>query len=64
MIRRIDQVTYEVDLPREFVVVHLVFHVLMLWKFLVDPTQVIPIEGMELSEHLLCEEIRVTILDG
>ncbi|WMV46683.1 hypothetical protein MTR67_040068 [Solanum verrucosum] len=43
--------------------VHPVFHVSMLRKCLGDPTQVIPIEGMEFSEHLSYEEVLVAILD-
>ncbi|WMV26259.1 hypothetical protein MTR67_019644 [Solanum verrucosum] len=63
VIRRVGQVAYEVDLPRELVVVHPILHVSMLRKCLGDPTQVIPIEGMELSEHLSYEEVPVEILD-
>ncbi|WMV41240.1 hypothetical protein MTR67_034625 [Solanum verrucosum] len=36
----------------------------MLCKCLGDPTQVIPIEGMEFSEHLSYEEVLLAILDG
>ncbi|WMV55110.1 hypothetical protein MTR67_048495 [Solanum verrucosum] len=63
VIRRVGQVAYEVDLPRELAVVHPVFHVLMLCKCMGDPTHVIPIEGMEFSEHLSYEEVLVAILD-
>ncbi|WMV29673.1 hypothetical protein MTR67_023058 [Solanum verrucosum] len=63
VIRRVGQVTYEVDLPRELAALHPVFHVSMLHKCLVDPTQVIPIEGMKLSEHLSYAEVLVAILD-
>ncbi|WMV32627.1 hypothetical protein MTR67_026012 [Solanum verrucosum] len=63
VIRRVVQVAYKMDLPRELTAVHPVFHVSMLCKCLGDPTQVIPIEGMEFSEHLSYEEVPVAILD-
>ncbi|XP_049410636.1 uncharacterized protein LOC125873831 [Solanum stenotomum] len=63
VIRRVVQVAYKVDLPRELAAVHPVFHVSMLRKCLGDPTQVIAIEGMEFSEHLSYEEVPVEILD-
>ena len=47
VIRRVGQVAYEVDLPRELAAVHPVFYVSTLRKCLGDPTQVIPIEGMD-----------------
>ena len=63
VIRRVGRVTYEVELPQELAAVHPVFHVSMLRKCLGDPTQAIPIEGIELSEELSFEEVPVAILD-
>ncbi|WMV41239.1 hypothetical protein MTR67_034624 [Solanum verrucosum] len=63
VIRRVGQVSYKVDLPRELAAVHSIFHVSMLHKCLGDPTQVIPIYGMEFSKHLSYKEILVEILD-
>ncbi|WMV19370.1 hypothetical protein MTR67_012755 [Solanum verrucosum] len=54
----VGQVAYEVDLPRDLSAVQPVFYVSMLRKCLEDPTQIIPIEGIEFSEHLSYEEVQ------
>ena len=55
--------SYELGLPAELPSVHPVFHVSMLKKFLGDPTSILPVEGLGVSEDLSYEKVPVEILD-
>ncbi|XP_070015394.1 uncharacterized protein [Nicotiana sylvestris] len=61
--QRIGQVAYRLELPPEMSSVHPVFHVSMLRKVVGDPSTIVPIEAIEVSEGLSYEEILVAILD-
>ncbi|WMV41209.1 hypothetical protein MTR67_034594 [Solanum verrucosum] len=61
--RRVGKVAYELDLPNKLASVHSVFHVSILKKCVGDPTSIIPLEGLEVKENLLYEEIPIEILD-
>ena len=50
-------------LPAELASVHPVFHVFMVTKFLGDPSSILPIEGLGVSENFPYEEIPTEILD-
>ncbi|XP_070054421.1 uncharacterized protein [Nicotiana tomentosiformis] len=63
IIRRIGQVGYELELSSKLEFVHLVFHVSMLRKCIGDPSRVIPIIDVQVSEDLSYEEVPVAILD-
>ncbi|XP_070028766.1 uncharacterized protein [Nicotiana sylvestris] len=63
IMRRIRQVAYELELPQELVVVHLVFHVSMLKKFMGDPSLMVPTEVIGVKDSLSYEETLVAILD-
>ncbi|KAK4729768.1 hypothetical protein R3W88_022756 [Solanum pinnatisectum] len=63
ILRLVGNVAYELDLPNELALVHLVFHVSMLKKFVGDPTYIVPIEGLGLKENLSYEEVPIEILD-
>nr|XP_016452449.1 PREDICTED: uncharacterized protein LOC107776999 [Nicotiana tabacum] len=63
IVQRIGRVAYKLDLPSELETIHPVFHISMLRKFLGDPSCIIPIEDIEVSENLSYEEIPVAILD-
>ncbi|XP_016433286.1 uncharacterized protein LOC107759789 [Nicotiana tabacum] len=63
IMRRIGQVTYELELPQELAAVHPVFHVSMLKKFTGDPSLVVPIEIIRVKDSLSYEEIPMAILD-
>lgn len=60
---RIDQVSYKLELPPKLGAVHQVFYVSMLRKCLGDPSRVTPIEYIQITENLTCEEILVAIPD-
>ncbi|XP_070037340.1 uncharacterized protein [Nicotiana tomentosiformis] len=63
IMRRIGQVAYELELPQELDVIHLVFHVSMLKKFMGDPSLVVPTEIIGVKDSPTYEEIPVAILD-
>ncbi|WMV37389.1 hypothetical protein MTR67_030774 [Solanum verrucosum] len=61
--KRIGNVTYELKLPQELAVVHPVFHISMLKKYMRDPSLIIPTENVGIKDNLSYEEIPVQILD-
>ncbi|CAN4103508.1 unnamed protein product [Withania somnifera] len=63
IIRRYDQVAYELELPQELSTVHPVFHVSMLCRCIGDPSQITPIEDVQVTEDLTYEEVHIFILD-
>ncbi|XP_070031965.1 uncharacterized protein [Nicotiana tomentosiformis] len=63
ILRRIVQVAYELELPQELAVVHLVFHVSILKKFMGDPSLVVPTKIIGVKYSLTYKEILVSILD-
>lgn len=63
ILRRIGQVAYELELPQELAVVHPVFHVSMLKKFMRDPSLVVPTEIIGVKDSLSYKEIPVAIFD-
>jgi len=62
-LKHVGKVAYELDLPSESALVHPVFHVSMLKKFIGDPVSIIPLEGLGVDESLSYEDISVEILD-
>ncbi|XP_070002462.1 uncharacterized protein [Nicotiana sylvestris] len=63
IIRRVGQVAYELDLPSNLESVHPVFHVSILHKCIRDPSKVIPIDDVQVTEHLSYEEAPIAIVD-
>ena len=59
----VGKVAYELKLPNELALVHLVFHDSMLKKCIGDPESILPIEGLGVEENLSYEEVLVEILD-
>ena len=57
------RVAYELDLPSELESVHPVFHVSMLCKCIGDPTRIVPIDDVQVTEKLTYEEVPIAILD-
>ncbi|WMV50856.1 hypothetical protein MTR67_044241 [Solanum verrucosum] len=61
--KRIDNVTYELELPSELATVHPVFHISMLKKCMRDPSLIILTVNIGIKDNLSYEEIPVEILD-
>ena len=64
IIRKVGQVAYELDLPTELELVHPVFHVSMLRKCVGDPTRMVSVDDVQITEKLAYEEVPMAILDG
>lgn len=53
----------KLELLLEISMVHLVFHVLMLQKFVDDPSSIVSLDDVCVEENLTCEEVPIDILD-
>ncbi|WMV54289.1 hypothetical protein MTR67_047674 [Solanum verrucosum] len=63
ILKRIDKVAYELDLPAELAAVHHVFHISLLKKCVGDPASVVPLESVDVKDSLSYEDVPVEILD-
>ena len=50
---------YELELPQELAVVHLIFHIFMLKKCLLDSSLIVPIENIGIKDKISYEEVPV-----
>ena len=57
-----EEVAYELALPSELSQVHLVFHVSMLRKYVLDPSHVIEYQPLDIQPNLTYEEKPIHIL--
>lgn len=62
IIQRFGQVAYELDLPQELSMVHLVFHVSMLRKCIGDLSHITSTKDVQVMEELTYEEVPTAIL--
>ena len=63
ILERIGAVAYRITMPPSLSLVHDVFHISMLRKYVSDPTHVLSYEGLELDHDLTYEEKPVQIMD-
>ena len=63
IVERIGEVAYRLRLPPELAIIHDVFHVSMLRKYIADPSHVLRDQPVELNEDLTYEERPVQIVD-
>ncbi|TMX04639.1 hypothetical protein EJD97_006250 [Solanum chilense] len=63
ILKRVGKVAYELKMPAKLAVVHPVFHISLLKKWLVDPTFVVPLESATVKDSLSYEDVPVGILD-
>ena len=54
---------YELELPSELAVVHPIFHILLFQKSMGDPTCIVPLECLVVTDRLTYEDVPVEILD-
>ena len=59
ILHKVGQVAYELELPSGLEFVHPVFHVSMLQKCIEDPSQVVPVEDVQITEELSYDETLV-----
>ncbi|RVW47357.1 Transposon Ty3-G Gag-Pol polyprotein [Vitis vinifera] len=63
ILERVGTLAYKVALPPSLSKVHNVFHVLTLRKYVFDPSHVVELEPIQISEDLTYEEVFVQIVD-
>ncbi|XP_070011230.1 uncharacterized protein [Nicotiana sylvestris] len=63
VIRKVGQVAYELDLPSNLESVHPVFHVSMIRKCIGDPSRVVSVDDVHVTEQPSYEETPIAILD-
>ncbi|XP_019262317.1 PREDICTED: uncharacterized protein LOC109240149 [Nicotiana attenuata] len=63
VIRKVGQVAYELDLHSDLESVHTVFHVSMLRKCIGDPSKIVSVDDVQVTEELSYEETPTAILD-
>ncbi|WMV50000.1 hypothetical protein MTR67_043385 [Solanum verrucosum] len=63
ILRRVGRVAYELELPSGLKSVNLVFHVSILHKCVGNPSRVVPVVDVEITEELSYEETPFAILD-
>ncbi|XP_070039402.1 uncharacterized protein [Nicotiana tomentosiformis] len=63
IIRKVGQVAYELDLPSDLETGHPIFHVSLLRKCIGDPSRVVSVDDVQVTEQLSYEETPISILD-
>ena len=63
ILKRVGTLAYKVALPLGLSKIHNVFHVFTLRKYLFDPSHVVELEPIQISEDLTYEEVLVQIVD-
>ena len=63
ILRRVWNVSYELDLPTELAMVHPVFHVSMLRKFIGDENTIVLLQDVTIEKNLSYEELPIEILE-
>ncbi|WMV29094.1 hypothetical protein MTR67_022479 [Solanum verrucosum] len=61
--KRVGNVAYELELPKELAAVYPVFHISLLKKCVGDPATIVPLESVAVKDSLTYEEVLVEILD-
>ncbi|WMV55443.1 hypothetical protein MTR67_048828 [Solanum verrucosum] len=61
--KMIGKVAYELELPADLAVVHLVFHISLLKNCVGDPAYIVPLETVTVKDSLSYEDVPVEILD-
>ena len=63
ILERVGMVIYRLALPPNLSQVHPVFHILMLKKYILDPSQVLQPQSVEVNEDLTYKKEPVMIVD-
>ncbi|WMV08270.1 hypothetical protein MTR67_001655 [Solanum verrucosum] len=63
ILKRVGNVAYELEFPKELAVVHKVFHISLLKNCVGDPTSIVSLGSMAVKDSLTYEDLSVEILD-
>ena len=63
VLKRVGTLAYKVALPPSLSKIHNVFHVSTLRKYIYDPSHVVELEPIQISEDMTYEEVPVQIVD-
>ena len=63
ILERVGLIAYRLALPLELLMIHSVFHVSMLRKYLPNPSHVLSLPAIQLDENLSYEEEPIAIVD-
>ncbi|XP_069154493.1 uncharacterized protein [Solanum lycopersicum] len=63
ILKRIDKVAYELELPSKLASLQPVFHISLLKKYVGDPASIVPLESVAVKDSLSYEDVPVEILD-
>ena len=63
ILKRIDKLVYELELPAKLAAVYPVFHILLLKKCVGDPASIVPLESLAVKNSLFYEDVLVEIVD-
>lgn len=63
MLDRVGKVVYRLSLPSKFSQVHIVFHVSMLWKYILDSSHIIQHDDLDIEEKISLEEQPFQIIE-
>lgn len=62
ILRRLDDVAYELELPLVFLSIHLIFYVSMLWRYIPDESHLLQYGLVELDDSLIFVKEPISIL--
>ena len=63
ILKRIEKVAYELELPVKLAAVHPVFHISLLKMCVGNPASIVPLESVAVNDSLSYEDVLVEILD-
>ena len=63
IVRKVGQVAYELELPPDLEIFHPVFHASVLRKYAGNPTRIVSVNNVQVTERLAYDEKPIAILD-
>ncbi|WMV07798.1 hypothetical protein MTR67_001183 [Solanum verrucosum] len=63
ILKSVGKMAYELELLAELATVHSIFHILLLKKYVGDPSFIVPLEIMAVKDSITYEDVPVEIFD-